>query len=177
MVSYSRRPQSGQITCYLNRTYHVLLTSIYVGLVGNSLIEVSSRNPPRCRTHYTPNFYVCFRYLRRCVLERLLGVPDLVNFCRASSKCSRRKVRLQEHLFRHAHTSSSPAFFARHDNRQRSTADCTRYATSPPLRNHHRARPGESPRASCRRAATATYCLPSPKNIQATPGSSKRQVR
>jgi hypothetical protein len=26
MVAYSRRPQSGQITCYLNRTYHVLLT-------------------------------------------------------------------------------------------------------------------------------------------------------
>ena len=26
MVSYSRRLQSGQITCYLNRTYHVLLT-------------------------------------------------------------------------------------------------------------------------------------------------------
>ena len=26
MVSYSRRPQSGHITCYLNRTYHVLLT-------------------------------------------------------------------------------------------------------------------------------------------------------
>jgi len=26
MVSYSRRPPSGQITCYLNRTYHVLLT-------------------------------------------------------------------------------------------------------------------------------------------------------
>jgi len=24
MVSYSRRPLSGQITCYLNRTYHVL---------------------------------------------------------------------------------------------------------------------------------------------------------
>ena len=28
MVSYSRRPQSGQITCYLNRTYHVLLTHV-----------------------------------------------------------------------------------------------------------------------------------------------------
>src|SRR5664280_1337656 len=28
MVSYSRRPQSGQITCYLNRTYHVLLTPL-----------------------------------------------------------------------------------------------------------------------------------------------------
>src|SRR6266566_2571746 len=27
IVSYSRRPQSGQITCYLNRTYHVLATS------------------------------------------------------------------------------------------------------------------------------------------------------
>jgi len=26
MVSYSRRPKSGQITCYLNRTYHVLTT-------------------------------------------------------------------------------------------------------------------------------------------------------
>ena len=26
MVSYSRRPQSGHITCYLNRTYDVLLT-------------------------------------------------------------------------------------------------------------------------------------------------------
>jgi len=26
MVAYSRRLQSGQITCYLNRTYHVLLT-------------------------------------------------------------------------------------------------------------------------------------------------------
>jgi hypothetical protein len=30
MVSYSRRPQSGQITCYLDRTYHVLLTSKWV---------------------------------------------------------------------------------------------------------------------------------------------------
>src|ERR1700674_1530951 len=26
MLSYPRRPQSGQITCYLNRTYHVLTT-------------------------------------------------------------------------------------------------------------------------------------------------------
>src|SRR5271157_119027 len=26
MISYSRRLKSGQITCYLNRTYHVLLT-------------------------------------------------------------------------------------------------------------------------------------------------------
>ena len=28
MVSYFRRSQSGQIMCYLNRTYHVLLTWI-----------------------------------------------------------------------------------------------------------------------------------------------------
>src|ERR1035441_7300478 len=28
MVSYSRRPKSGQIMCYLNRTYHVLLTRL-----------------------------------------------------------------------------------------------------------------------------------------------------
>jgi hypothetical protein len=26
MVAYSRRPQSGHIMCYLNRTYHVLPT-------------------------------------------------------------------------------------------------------------------------------------------------------
>src|SRR6266851_2573558 len=26
MFSYPRRPKSGQITCYLNRTYHVLTT-------------------------------------------------------------------------------------------------------------------------------------------------------
>jgi len=32
MLSYFRRPQSGQITCYLYRTYHVLLTSDCQGL-------------------------------------------------------------------------------------------------------------------------------------------------
>src|SRR5664280_1276087 len=36
MVSYSRRPQSGQITCYLNRTYHVLLT------IGAAFTRLSS---------------------------------------------------------------------------------------------------------------------------------------
>src|ERR1039457_4325170 len=39
MVSYSRRPQSGQITCYLNRTYHVLLTD-EVHSIDSSLDEV-----------------------------------------------------------------------------------------------------------------------------------------
>src|SRR5437660_12885361 len=29
MVSYPHRPQSGHITCYLNRTYHVLPTRIH----------------------------------------------------------------------------------------------------------------------------------------------------
>src|ERR1039458_2554108 len=33
MVSYSRRPKSGQIMCYLNRTYHVLLTASVVIVV------------------------------------------------------------------------------------------------------------------------------------------------
>ena len=27
MISYPRRPKSGHITCYLNRTYHVLPTA------------------------------------------------------------------------------------------------------------------------------------------------------
>jgi hypothetical protein len=32
MVSYSRRLKSGQIMCYLNRTYHVLLTPLFTTL-------------------------------------------------------------------------------------------------------------------------------------------------
>jgi hypothetical protein len=32
MFSCPRRPQSGQITCYLNRTYHVLTTALNYGL-------------------------------------------------------------------------------------------------------------------------------------------------
>ena len=34
MVSYSRRPKSGQIMCYLNRTYHVLLTIGNLAIAG-----------------------------------------------------------------------------------------------------------------------------------------------
>ena len=34
MVSYSRRLQSGHITCYLNRTYDVLLTRIELQTSG-----------------------------------------------------------------------------------------------------------------------------------------------
>ena len=41
MVSYSRRPQSGQITCYLNRTYHVLLTT--TGDKGDNLCNFRYR--------------------------------------------------------------------------------------------------------------------------------------
>ena len=37
MVSYSRRPLSGQITCYLNRTYHVLPTNISISVDTVSL--------------------------------------------------------------------------------------------------------------------------------------------
>jgi hypothetical protein len=35
MVSYSHRPKSGQITCYLNRTYHVLTTVTPDDLLDN----------------------------------------------------------------------------------------------------------------------------------------------
>jgi hypothetical protein len=37
MFSYSRRSKNGQITCYLDRTYHVLLTSCGLD-IANSLI-------------------------------------------------------------------------------------------------------------------------------------------
>jgi hypothetical protein len=33
------RPKSGHITCYLNRTYHVLLTTFLLTL-DNSMVEV-----------------------------------------------------------------------------------------------------------------------------------------
>jgi hypothetical protein len=36
MVSYSRRRKSGQITCYLNRTYHVLLTTLKLDIACDS---------------------------------------------------------------------------------------------------------------------------------------------
>src|SRR5579864_2952745 len=36
MVSYSRRPQSGHIVCYLNRTYHVLTTHVTSNLALHS---------------------------------------------------------------------------------------------------------------------------------------------
>ena len=52
---------------------------------------------------------------------------------RASGNCFQAESPPAGALIRHAHISSSSAFFARHDNRQRSTTDCTRYATSPPL--------------------------------------------
>ena len=35
MVSYSRRLKSGQIMCYLNRTYHVLLTPENLALASS----------------------------------------------------------------------------------------------------------------------------------------------
>ena len=43
MVSYSRRPQSGHIVCYLNRTYHVLTT----GRRGNIDVILTVAYAPR----------------------------------------------------------------------------------------------------------------------------------
>ena len=41
MVSYSRRPQSGHFTCYLNRTYHVLLTQAKGALAQKDVTSYS----------------------------------------------------------------------------------------------------------------------------------------
>jgi len=38
MVSYPHRPQSGHITCYLNRTYHVLPTQKKLYLTEQALL-------------------------------------------------------------------------------------------------------------------------------------------
>ena len=41
MVSYSHRPQSGQIMCYLNRTYHVLPTLSCFSHVNEAISALS----------------------------------------------------------------------------------------------------------------------------------------
>src|ERR1700751_4530479 len=45
MVSYPRRPQSGHITCYLNRTFHVLPTDRRVPVDVKAKIAYASSNP------------------------------------------------------------------------------------------------------------------------------------
>ena len=47
---------------------------------------------------------------------------------RASGNCLQAEDHPAGALLRHAHTSSSPAFFVGHDNRQRRSTDYTRYA-------------------------------------------------
>ena len=39
MLSYPRRQKSGQVMCYLNRTYHVLLTSLIEQLDLTSVLN------------------------------------------------------------------------------------------------------------------------------------------
>src|SRR5277367_5486870 len=64
MVAYSRRQKSGHITCYLNRTYHVLPTTIAKTLdtsrdlplpshyvVNGSANDHGHVHPRRCRVH------------------------------------------------------------------------------------------------------------------------------
>ncbi len=55
MVSHPRRPQSGHITCYLNRTYHVLPTSLIQLLVG--LVVLFKR--PRDLTAIAAGIFLC----------------------------------------------------------------------------------------------------------------------
>src|SRR5207248_4796397 len=45
MVSHPHRPQSGHITCYLNRTYHVLPTErcLFLALTSKGMHRVGSR--------------------------------------------------------------------------------------------------------------------------------------
>ncbi len=59
MVSYPRRPQSGLITCYLNRAYHVLPT-----------IKKSAFDKTRAGSQYIPaDFWVS----SRCTKVNLLS--------------------------------------------------------------------------------------------------------
>src|SRR5438309_10799555 len=60
MVSYPHRPQSGHITCYLNRTYHVLPTAFLICL------DLCS-----CQEHTPPESPLC-----RAVSNRRKSIPD-----------------------------------------------------------------------------------------------------
>ena len=60
MVSYPHRPQSGHITCYLNRTYHVLPTA-QPSLCPHpnvKLIEAATANSPAWAERSQPKMYV-----------------------------------------------------------------------------------------------------------------------
>src|SRR5579871_6760430 len=51
MVSYRRRPQSGHITCYLNRTYHVLPTTADSGVDRSTASRVLELQGKLRRNH------------------------------------------------------------------------------------------------------------------------------
>src|SRR5450755_2427075 len=62
IVSYSRRLKSGHITCYLNRTYHVLLTLILENLaLRQQLLAFHAKRPRRRLTAAHKLFWVVLR--------------------------------------------------------------------------------------------------------------------
>jgi hypothetical protein len=77
MVSYPRRPQSGHITCYLNRTYHVLPTLLTLYCL--TIPRHSASLTPSKGTASPPNSSVI-------VLLRLL--PDNSEVTRNAGLCT-----------------------------------------------------------------------------------------
>ena len=56
MLSYPRRLQSGQITCYLNRTYHVLTTRRNIRLTFRDQRRIFERNSANGRVRLRLSF-------------------------------------------------------------------------------------------------------------------------
>src|SRR5271165_4503864 len=86
MVSYSRRLKSGHITCYLNRTYHVLLTHSEKGVVF----------PGKWRDNPSPHS----PWLARCEAP-VAGIPNRggdqhVHYARRSCRWVRRARKNRE---------------------------------------------------------------------------------
>ncbi len=85
MVSYSRPPPSGQITCYLNRTYHVLLTDRRQQLAGVLPFGVEAvgddagrHSVPWQSPFIAPISRHCDNDVRRCSRTRCIICTSLV---------------------------------------------------------------------------------------------------
>ena len=117
MVSYSHRPQSGQITCYLNRTYHVLPTMLLGACSGGNPLGCIVAKPRKCllriRTGKSASVYECVRF---CPYVRF---PRNVNVMKTALSVNWRPRITPSWLVAHpAVESSNPKCFSVSDSRR-----------------------------------------------------------
>src|SRR5438045_288270 len=77
MVSYPRRLQSGHITCYLNRTYHVLTTAVFSHVaVVRARSDTAHCRASQCPVHYRSRVVACYETGAESASTRAGGRPE-----------------------------------------------------------------------------------------------------